>query len=78
MGSTDRVSPRRRTAPRIPEERRELLTLREAMDELVEHVRNVVQAHPQMNPDELEYAQQRLEWLADEIWRIAIEHGGEI
>jgi hypothetical protein len=72
------VSPRRRTSPRIPEERREKATLRETLDELVDHVREVVQGHSQMNPDELEYAQQRLEWLADEIWRIAIERGGEI
>jgi hypothetical protein len=24
-----------------------------------------------MHPDELAYAQQRLEWLADEVWRTA-------
>jgi hypothetical protein len=24
-----------------------------------------------MSPEELEYARQRLEWLADEIWRTA-------
>jgi hypothetical protein len=28
-----------------------------------------------MTPQELEYAQQRLEWLADEVWRVAT--GGE-
>jgi hypothetical protein len=24
-----------------------------------------------MSPAELDYAQQRLEWLADEVWRVA-------
>jgi len=28
-----------------------------------------------MDPQEMEYAQQRLEWLADEVWRVAT--GGE-
>jgi len=70
------VTPRhRRSQPRIPEERREKFTLREALDELVSHVRGIVKDLPNMPPGELEYAQQRLEWLADEIWRIAVEVG---
>jgi hypothetical protein len=24
-----------------------------------------------MTPQEIEYAQERLEWLADEVWRVA-------
>ena len=45
------MTPRgRRTKPRIPEERREKLTLRGALDELTEHVRTVVQRLPEMTP----------------------------
>ncbi len=25
-----------------------------------------------MSPEELEQAQERLEWLADEVWRVAV------
>jgi len=28
-----------------------------------------------MTPAELDYAQQRLEWLADEVWRVATGEG---
>ncbi len=52
-------------------ERRRNLTLRELLDELLLHVRAVARRSPTMSPQELEYAQQRLEWLADEIWRSA-------
>ena len=63
-------SPRsRRTAP----ERRANLELRESLDELVQHVRVVARTLGTMTPQELEYAQQRLEWLADEVWRAAAE-----
>ncbi|GBD31975.1 hypothetical protein HRbin33_00937 [bacterium HR33] len=55
------------TAP----ERRRNLTLRELLDELLLHVRAVARRSSTMSPEELEYAQQRLEWLADEIWRSA-------
>lgn len=65
---------RRRTArSRRPEERRTNLTLRETLDELVQHVRQLARTLHELAPHEIEYAQQRLEWLADEIWRITIE-----
>lgn len=57
--------------PKAGPERRRNLTLRELLDELLLHVRAVARRSPTMSPEELEYAQQRLEWLADEIWRSA-------
>lgn len=55
------------------EERRVHQTLREALDELVQHVRVVRRMLPTMAPHELDHAQERLEWLADEVWRLALE-----
>ncbi|MBI1966565.1 MAG: hypothetical protein HYS40_01110 [Gemmatimonadetes bacterium] len=52
-------------------ERRTNRPLREVLDDLLEHARNIARNAPQMTPQELEYAQQRLEWLADEVWRVA-------
>lgn len=52
-------------------ERRRNPTLREVMDELLEHARDVARRSRQMTPEELSYAQQRLQWLADEVWRVA-------
>ncbi len=57
--------------PKGEPERRRNLALRELLDELLLHVRAVARRSPSMSPEELEYAQQRLEWLADEIWRSA-------
>lgn len=54
-----------------PEERRQNLSLREVLDELVGHARVIARQVSQMTPAELEYAQERLEWLADEVWRVA-------
>ena len=54
-------------------ERRYNYTLREILDELVGHARDVANRAKSMTPDELERAQQRLEWLADEVWRVATE-----
>ncbi len=56
---------------RLPDERRQNLSLREVLDELVAHARVIARQAGQMSPDELEYAQERLEWLADEVWRVA-------
>jgi hypothetical protein len=58
-------------APRTPERRRNP-TLREVLDELVGHVRDIARRARGMSQDELDYAQQRLEWLADEVWRLAV------
>jgi len=59
-------------SPRAPaNERRHNHTLREILGELVEHARDVAQRAGTMTPEELEQAQERLEWLADEVWRVA-------
>lgn len=55
------------------EERRIHQPLREALDELVQHVRVVRRTLPTMAPHELDHAQERLEWLADEVWRLALD-----
>ncbi len=64
--------------PRRPskkhDERRSNLLLRDLLDELVEHVRNVAQNAAVMPREELEYAQDRLEWLANEIWQKIMEY----
>ncbi len=54
-------------------ERRQNRELREVLDELVEHVRHVARNVRQLNPQDLQYAEERLEWLAEEVWRIALE-----
>lgn len=54
-------------------ERRANRELREVLDELVEHVRYVARNLKAMSKQDLEYAEERLEWLADEVWRAAIE-----
>jgi hypothetical protein len=56
-----------------PSERRHNYTLREILEELVGHARDVASRAKSMTPEELERAQQRLEWLADEVWRVATE-----
>jgi hypothetical protein len=58
-------------SPRGKAERRGNETLRELLDDLLEHTRSVVRRAREMTPEEREYAQQRLEWLADEVWRVA-------
>lgn len=55
-----------------PGERRRNRTLREVLEELITHVRAVSANAGTMNADQLDYAQQRLEWLADEVWRAAL------
>jgi hypothetical protein len=60
-----------------PTERRNKHELREVIDELISHVREIVRMQGKMPPQEIEYAQQRLEWLADEVWRLATGQGGE-
>jgi hypothetical protein len=56
-----------------PDERRANHVLREVLDELIAHVRAISRRGGGMSADEVEYAQQRLEWLADEAWRLALE-----
>ena len=52
-------------------ERRVNRPLREVLDDLLAHARDIARRVRTMTPDELAYAQQRLEWLADEVWRVA-------
>ena len=59
------------------DERRVNKSLRELLDDLLEHVRELSNNAADMPTAELEYAQQRLEWLADEIWRAAIKAEAE-
>ncbi len=62
--------------PRRPksDERRRDVALRELLDELIHHVRNVA-THARVLPQaDLVFAQVRLEWLADEIWQKVMEH----
>ena len=57
----------------MTDERRVNRDLREVLDELVEHVRYVARNVQTMSKQDLEYAEERLEWLADEVWRAATE-----
>lgn len=52
-------------------ERRANRPLREVLDDFLEHTRMLVRRSRDMSAAELEYAQQRLEWLADEVFRVA-------
>ncbi len=62
--------------PRKPkqDERRRNVGLPEHRDELIEHVRKVAAHAREMPQGDLEYAQDRLEWLADEIWQKVMEN----
>ena len=62
-------------SPKSRVERRHNQPLREVLDELPQHTRDIARRAKEMTPQELEYSQQRLEWLADEVWRVAT--GGE-
>jgi hypothetical protein len=57
--------------PDASTERRRNRPLREVLDELLNHAREIARRAKAMTPAELDYAQQRLEWLADEVWRVA-------
>jgi hypothetical protein len=57
--------------PRARAERRHNRSLREVLDELLTHTREIARRAKEMTPAERDYAQQRLEWLADEAWRVA-------
>ena len=58
-------------SPRPRAERRHNRPLREVLEDLLAHTRAIVRRAKEMTPAELDYAQQRLEWLADEVWRVA-------
>lgn len=65
----------RNVSPAPPVERRVNRPLREVLEDLLEHARHIARECRHMTQGELDYAQQRLEWLADEVWRAAT--GGE-
>jgi len=58
-------------SPRARAERRRNRPLREVLDDLLSHTRDLARRAKVMTPAELDYAEQRLEWLADEVWRVA-------
>lgn len=60
-------------SPQPPSERRANRALREVLDELIEHVRYVARNVRTMSTQDLEYAEERLEWLAEEVWRAATD-----
>ena len=58
-----------------PDERRGNHVLREVLDELIDHVRSLSSRRGELSEKEIEYAQERLQWLADEVWQLAL--GGD-
>src|SRR6266566_26946 len=66
-----------RMSPRAPLERRQNRPLREVLDDLIAHARDTARRSKEMTPAELDYAQQRLEGLADEVGRLAAGGGGD-
>lgn len=63
-------APASSSGPGVPDRRRNR-PLREVLDELLSHTREIARRAKAMTPAELDYAQQRLEWLADEVWRLS-------
>ena len=55
--------------PDSARERRQNVALRELLDEMIQLSRHLSNHAPTLPPNELAYARDRLEWLADEIWR---------
>jgi len=58
-------------------DRRSNFALRDIVNDLIEHVRAIASSPHKMPPGEIEYAQRRLEWLADEAWRLAVDPENE-
>lgn len=50
-------------------DRRQNVALRELLDEMIQLSRHLSNHAPTLPANELAYARDRLEWLADEIWR---------
>lgn len=55
--------------PKASGERRRNVALRELLDEMIQLSRHLSNHAPTLPSNELAYARERLEWLADEIWR---------
>ncbi|MHB1861481.1 MAG: hypothetical protein ACYCVL_00805 [Gemmatimonadaceae bacterium] len=60
-----------RSTPSQPSERRQNQTLRELLDEMIDLARHLANHAAHLPPAELDYARQRMEWLAGEIWEQA-------
>lgn len=69
------MTPGKRSKKTGVDERRQHLDLRETVEELLDHIRTTMSAARTMSDAELDYAQQRLEWLADEVWRLCLKDG---
>lgn len=63
---------RRRPAPGSEDERRWNLELRARLDEIMDIARYLSQNAGELTEEELQAQQDRIEWLADEIWRSAV------
>ena len=62
--------------PDSSRDRRQNVALRELLDELIQLSRHLSNHAATLAPTELAYARDRLEWLADEIWRqVTVEEG---
>ena len=61
------------TGSGMPDERRANHALREVLDELIDHVRKISRSRADLPQGQVDYAQERLEWLADEVWRLTME-----
>ena len=55
--------------PESSNERRQNVVLRELLDEMIQLSRHLSNRAATLPANELAYARDRLEWLADEIWR---------
>ena len=64
---------KKRASSRNQPERRQRTALREAVQDLLQHVRSIADGARTMSDDERSYAEERLEWLADEVWRTMTE-----
>lgn len=49
-------------------DRRQNRTLRELLDEMIALARDLTNRTSDLSPAELDYAHERMEWLAEEIW----------
>ncbi|MBI4512740.1 MAG: hypothetical protein HY702_01400 [Gemmatimonadetes bacterium] len=71
MPRKEKPEPEHRTEE-APQERRWNLELRTRLDELMEIARDLSRHAPGMTETELRAQLDRIEWLAEEIWRAAV------
>lgn len=65
------MSSRRERQPPGPPERRRHHALREVLDEFMAEVRKIANEGGELTPEESSYLVERLEWLTEEIIRLA-------